>query len=382
MLPETTIITTHMNADFDALASMLAAQKLYPEAQVVFPGSQDKSLRNFFINSMVYLFNMADIKSIELNQIDRLVLVDTRQPHRIGKFAQISQNQDTEIHIYDHHPAMPDDIQGTLEVVEATGATVTILTSIIKDRGIALSADEATIMCLGIYEDTGSFTFSSTTAKDFEAAAYLVSQGANLNTIASLTAREISPIQVQLLNELIQSATTYHINGVDVVLTRLVSDRFIPDFALLVHKLMRMQNFTALFAITLMENKIHLVARSRTPDVDVGAILTLLGGGGHAFAASASIKNRTLAQVEQELMEALAQSVKTGQQAHDLMSKPAISVTAETPCRQAAAMLTRYNINALLVTDEASPPTAGLGIHHPANSGKSPVPQFGRFAGE
>ena len=43
-----TIITTHVNADFDAIASMLAAQKLYPEALVVFPGSQEKNLKNFF----------------------------------------------------------------------------------------------------------------------------------------------------------------------------------------------------------------------------------------------------------------------------------------------------------------------------------------------
>lgn len=56
-----TIVTTHVNADFDALASMLAAQKLYPEALLVFPGSQEKNLKNFFINSMAYLFNMADI---------------------------------------------------------------------------------------------------------------------------------------------------------------------------------------------------------------------------------------------------------------------------------------------------------------------------------
>jgi len=53
-----TVITTHINADFDAVASMLAAQKLYPGSVVVFPGSHEKSLRNFFISSMVYLFNI------------------------------------------------------------------------------------------------------------------------------------------------------------------------------------------------------------------------------------------------------------------------------------------------------------------------------------
>ena len=43
------VITTHVNADFDALASMLAAQKLYPDALVVFPGSQEKNLKNLHI---------------------------------------------------------------------------------------------------------------------------------------------------------------------------------------------------------------------------------------------------------------------------------------------------------------------------------------------
>ena len=79
-----TVITTHVNADFDALASMLAAQKLYPEALVVFPGSQEKNLKNFFINSMAYLFNMAEIGDIDFAKVGRLVLVDTRQPGRIG----------------------------------------------------------------------------------------------------------------------------------------------------------------------------------------------------------------------------------------------------------------------------------------------------------
>ncbi len=144
-----TIITTHLNADYDALASMLAAQKLYPGSLVVFPGSQEKNLRNFFVQSMVYLFNMADIKDIDLTDVTRLVLVDTRQPRRIGKFAALLTRSDMEIHIYDHHPPMDNDIKGHYEVHETIGATVSLLAEIIKDKGIAITPDEATIMCLG-----------------------------------------------------------------------------------------------------------------------------------------------------------------------------------------------------------------------------------------
>jgi tRNA nucleotidyltransferase (CCA-adding enzyme) len=160
-----TIITTHVNADFDALASMLAAQKLYPDGLV------------FFINSMAYLFNMADISDIDFAKVKRLVLVDTRQPRRIGKLAKLLKREDIDIHIYDHHPGTDNDIKGDLEIHRMSGANVTLLIEIISQKGIDISADEATIMCLGIYEDTGSFTFPSTTEKDFKAAAFLLSKG-------------------------------------------------------------------------------------------------------------------------------------------------------------------------------------------------------------
>lgn len=349
--PGLTIITTHLNADFDALASMLAAQKLYPEALVVFPGSQEKNLRNFFISSMAYLFNMADIRTIDFDAIRKLVLVDTRQPARIGKFAELLQRTDIEIHIYDHHPAMQADIQGHREYCRAAGATVTLLCELIRGQGLDISADEATVMCLGIYEDTGSFSFPSTTPEDFLAAAHLLSCGANLNTISSMLAREFSPEQISILNEMIQSATRYAVKGIEIVVTTISSDRYIPDFAFLVHKLIKMENLSALFAIASMESKIHIVGRSRVPEVDVGVILSRLGGGGHGFAASATLKEYTLNQAEQKLVEILYQTVRPRRLARDIMSSPAITVGPAITCKQAAEILNRYNINALLITD-------------------------------
>ena len=146
------------------------------------------------------------------------------------------------MHIFDHHPQTDTDIKGEYEVIESTGATVTILTEIIKERAIALTPDEATIMCLGIYEDTGSFTFSSTTEKDFLAAAFLISKGANLNVVSNLIAREISPEQVGLLNDIIQAATHHNIHGASVVITSVTSENYVPDFAFIVHKMVKMEN--------------------------------------------------------------------------------------------------------------------------------------------
>jgi len=346
-----TIITSHANADFDAMASMLAAQKLYPEARVVFPGTQEKSLRIFFINSMVYLYNMAEIKDIDLSQIRRLVLVDTRQANRIGILSQLVGKPDVEIHIYDHHPSMEDDIKGQVEFIRPTGATVTILTEILDEKGIAISPEEATVMCLGIYEDTGSFTFTSTTENDFKAAANLLVKGANLNIVSDMISREISPQQLVLLNEMFQSNTPYNINGIDVMITTLTKDEYIPDFAFLVHKMVKMENINAIFAIACMGSKIYVVARSRIPEVDAAEIMRALGGGGHRFAASTTVRDKTIPQIEHELIRILREKIASHRTARDLMSYPAITVSADLPCREAKELLTRYNINALLVTE-------------------------------
>lgn len=363
--PETasklTVVTTHLNADFDAMASMLAAQKLYPDAVVVFPGSHEKTLRNFFIQSMVYLFNMADIRDVDFDAVGRLILVDTRQRSRIGAMANLLDKPDLEVHIYDHHPPSEYDVAGCLTVHDQTGANVTLLIEEIRRRRIDLTPDEATILCLGIYEDTGSFTFPSTTQRDLEAAAFLISKGANLNTISSLITRELTPGQVGLLNDMFEAAVRHPINGVEVVVTSVTTENYTPDFALLVHKMIRMEDLDAVFAIARMENKIYMVGRSRVPEVDAGGILTPFGGGGHPYAAAATVKHRTLAQTEHDLIEVLYQSVRSRRRAGDIMSAPPIQVDMATPCKTAARLLTRYNVNALLVVQEASGATELMG---------------------
>ena len=346
------IITTHINADFDALASMIAANKLYPDAVLVFPGAQEKNLRNFFLHSASYLFNFLKLKHVGLDKLKRLILVDTRQKSRIGKFADLVDKEGIEIHIYDHHPDSDDDIKGHVEVIKQVGATTTILAQLIKEKGINLSTDEATLMCLGIHEDTGSFTFSSTTPEDYYAAAWLSSQGANHNIIADMLTRELTAEQIWLLNDLTKAASRKIINGVEVVITKVIRDEYVGDFAVLVHKLMEMENLNVVFALAQMEDRIYLVARSRIPEVNVGEIASALGGGGHPQAASATIKNRTLAQVERSLNALLRNRIRPTSKARDMMSSPVISVPPDATVKRAANLMTRYNINVLLVIDK------------------------------
>ena len=343
------VITTHVNADFDAFASMMAAKKLYPDAILAFAGSQEKSLRDFFLSSAIYAFKCKKLKDIDLKKVRRLILVDIRQRNRIGKFSRIVGKSGIDLHIYDHHPPSKDDLHGSVEVVKEVGATVTILCQMLKKKKIPISPDEATIMMLGIYEDTGNLTFSSTHKDDYLAAAYLLSKGADLNLISDILIKEFTAEQITILNELVESATSYAINGMDVVLAKVSSDTYISDFAVLVHKFREMENIDVLFVLARMEDRVYLVARSRKREVDVGEIAKEFGGGGHSSAASAAVKDLTLIQAEEKLKSILHNKISSTRMARDFMSFPLKTVDAGETLNEAGQILTRYNINVLPV---------------------------------
>ncbi|MCB2225932.1 MAG: CBS domain-containing protein [Desulfarculaceae bacterium] len=329
---------------------MLAAAKLYPEAMLVFPGAQERNLRNFFVESVSFLYNFVKIKQVPFERVGRLILVDNRQKDRIGELARLADEPEVEVIAYDHHPDSDNDVQADLQIVEMVGSTVTIMTKLLRKEGIALSEDEATILALGIYEDTGSFHFVSATPADFEAAAWLVSQGAMLNVISDLITRELSADEVGLLHDLIEAAETVNVGGISIVVSQVSRDTYVPEFAVLVHKFMDMENLDALFALARMEGRIYLVARSRLPEVDAGTIASAMGGGGHPSAASATLKDMTLVEAGERLKSLLLSSINPTILAKDLMTSPVITVPPETTLKEAEQVLTRYNVNVMPVS--------------------------------
>ena len=346
------VITTHINADFDSLASMLAAKKLYPGAVLVFPGSQERSLRDFFIHSTLYSFEVERIKNVDLQEVRRLILVDTRQISRIGKFSEVLSKPGLEIHIYDHHPPSPEDLHGSLEIISEVGATVTLLLDILEKRGIEITPDEATVMMLGIYEDTGNLTFSSTKEEDFKAAGYLVRKGANLSILSNVITKELTAEQIFLLNDLIQSATRYSFHGIDVVIAQASVDRYVGDIAVLVHKLKDMENLDVLFVLVRMEDRVYLIGRSRLEEVNVSEVAAEFGGGGHPTAASATVKGMALVEAHDRLIKVLKEMVRPKKVATDAMVYPVKTIEPERTLEEAGEILTRYNLDILPVLQD------------------------------
>jgi len=94
------IITTHINADFDCLGGMIAAKRLYPRAEMVFSGAQERNLREFFLKSSGYAYGFRRLKEIDLDQVTRLILVDVSQAERIGPFGEVRSTSTITIQQY------------------------------------------------------------------------------------------------------------------------------------------------------------------------------------------------------------------------------------------------------------------------------------------
>mgnify|MGYP001571700859 FL=1 len=342
------VIITHVNADFDGLASMVAASKIYPGARMIFPGSMEKSMRDF---SSAYHLVFDKTKDIDLDAVDTLILVDTKDPRRIGRFSEIVKKDGLKIHIYDHHPPSDSELHGEVEVLDDIGATTTLLVEILKKKRISITTFEATILALGIYEETGSLTFPSTKDRDLMAASYLLKKGADLNVVSNYITRDLSPDEISLLDELLHSARDYYIEGVKVAVATASCSKFIGEMASVVHKLRDMENMDVIFAIVTMADTVQMVARSRREEIDVGEIASEFGGGGHRNAASASIKDLTIIQVEERLLEILKEKVRHKVVAREIMTAPLKTIEADKVVTDAEGLMTRYGVNVLPVLD-------------------------------
>lgn len=356
----TTLITCHANADFDAFAAMLAARRLYAPCVLLFPGSQERGLQKVYANLDKTAYNFAEAGELHWEDFGRLVLVDTRQRSRVSHVAPLLDRPDMRVEIWDHHPDSPDDIKAAETHLAEVGAVTSLLVLSLEAREIRLNGEEATLLGLGIYGDTGSFTYSSTTATDFQAAAWLLGQGMDVNLINDMAAHELTSLHIQALNSLLESAHAYSINNTQVVLAEASMEHYLGDFAYLAHRLMEMEKFPVLFAIGIMGDRIQVVARSCSDAVNVGDICAELGGGGHAYAASASVRSMTISEVRDVILRRLYDQANPDKTAREYMSTPAVGIESASSIREADELMLHFGLKAVPVFKPGSRLCVGL----------------------
>lgn len=349
MISSDTVITCHRNADFDAIASLVGAVELYPNAILVFPGTQEKALQFFFDDALQYMYNFRSMKEIDPEAILRLVVVDTRQPERVGHVKALLDKPGMEIHVWDHHPDTQDMIRASVSRVENTASTATLLVEAMRAQNLQPGCESATMLGLGIYGDTGSFTFSSTTEREFEAAAWLLRYGMDTNSIGNLVRHDMTREQLRALNDMLENAEMHDVGGYTLAVAFTRIDGYLNDFALLAPRFMEMQPCQVFFALGAMEDKIQVVARSQVESVDVSGVCRKLGGGGHQYAAAATVRDKALPELKDFIMAQVSVLANRDKTAGLLMSSPVVGVEEGASICMAENIMSRYGLKAVPV---------------------------------
>jgi len=168
------LVFTHEQADFDAIASLWAVPRLDPGAVPVLPSRLNPNVHRYLTLYGEH-FSFADLKELKLQRLVQLTVVDTQSLPAL----ELS-NSRISVRVIDHHPRSGGLNPAWSVQIEPVGATSTLLIEALIGKRVRLTGEDATLMLLGIYEETGSLAYPGTTAQDARAVAWLLEQGASL----------------------------------------------------------------------------------------------------------------------------------------------------------------------------------------------------------
>ena len=353
------LITTHLSADFDAFAAAVCAVRLFPDHRVLFPGSQEAAVRRFLAEQPVE-YPEVRLREARRQRLEHVVVVDTRNPRRLGEAWDLIRRDEPEIVLIDHH-VEEDEALGADEVVAAeAGATCTVVAGLFRERGIEPTPLEASLLLMGIYEDTGGLSFRDTTPEDLRSAAWLLESGGSLAQVRRWVLRGLEPSQFELLNRLLEGTHEVILHGVPVSIATVEVDRYHEEAAYVVHRWMETFDLPVAVALLVQPPHINIILRSQVPGLHLGRVAQRFGGGGHPTAASARVTDRMAVEVREELIRALDEELPPPVTAREVALAHIFTVPAFFTVDQAKERMNHLRVNALPVEEPMGERFVGL----------------------
>ncbi|MCK4899024.1 MAG: CBS domain-containing protein [Anaerolineales bacterium] len=330
------IILTHEQSDFDAIASLLGAHLMDEATIPVLPRKMNRNVRAFLILYDVDL-PFVDPRDLPNDSIEAVTLVDTQSLISVK-----GMSENTHVRVIDHHPLREELPIDWMITVSGTGANTTLFVEIVRERDLILSTVQATLLLLGIYEDTGSLTYDRTTARDLRAAGYLLEQGASLHIASDFLNHPLSNGQQIIYDQLRESIEHVHIYGNTVIIACGDASSLDEELSTIAHKLRDLLDPDALFLLVTTRGGVQLIARSTSDNIDVADVAAHFGGGGHERAAAGLIKDRDIEDVRAELVRILSEFIHPSITVTQIMSRGPQLLTPATPVDEAARYMQRF----------------------------------------
>ncbi len=346
------IVTTHKGTDFDALASLVAATLIYPDARPVIPGDVNENLKPFLaIHKDV--FELATPNDVNLDQVDTLIVVDTHSWGRLDpRLAVLREKPDLEVIVWDHH--VHGDIQVTQPHIKETGACITLILDEIQRKRILITPIQATLFLIGLYEDTGNLTFPSTLGEDAHAAGFLLDRKADLVIMASFLKQAYARQHRDILYDMIRKSETIKQSGFTVGFSKLDLEGRVQNLAMVVQMYREIINADAAFCIfrDLVQDKCMVIGRSGVDEIDISLIMRSLGGGGHPGAGSALIKAANPEVIQEMIVELISGNQQTSVMLSDIMSYPVVKVHEDTTVQEVIMIIRELGCTGMPVVND------------------------------
>jgi len=346
------IIVTHLASDFDSFSGMVAAKKLYPEAEIVMPSSINQNVREFILLHEEKLPSIKEISDINLARVKRVIVIDTRIASRLGPIQEIINKKDIEKITIDHHKKTKEDIAGAVNYYRNVGSTTTIIVNEIMEKNLPVSQFEATLFALGIYEDTGNFTYLNTTHSDLDAVSFLLRKNANIYVISKFLNLPLNKKQHDLLEKLILNSRTIKVNEREILISHSRTKNYIEGLSVLTRKLGLIEEKNIVFCWVKMKDKIYIVGRSDDTDIDVSGILAVFKGGGHRLAASAVVRDLEFEEIEKLLTETLRKKIKKPVLVKNIMTYPVRVINENESISYSNDILKKYGHTGIPIVDD------------------------------
>ena len=298
------IVTGHKDPDLDSLGSCLGLCEIIESfGKNAYLFLDNKHLENYNSNinesfekmeKDIICVNERTYKKIKGKTL--LIITDTHIKERL-EYPELVEKFDTIV--LDHHIKSKKYIKDTkfLYIDSNLSSMSELITYYAEYVNIDLDNVIATILLGGIEIDTNGFNLK-TTSRTYEAASTLMEMGAD----SILKQELLKESKEDYLKRATYIGSSFMINEnmAMCVINKIITSK---DLAETAEELLNFEDVEASFVIGKLEDDLVGISARSLGDIDVSETMKALGGGGHSSNAATQIKDKTIKEVKQEIID-------------------------------------------------------------------------------
>jgi len=301
---ETVLLIPHKNPDGDTIGSALG---LY---HTLIQMGKKPTVDCIDEPAPIFAY-MPGIETVQVGikhvDYDLVFILDAGATHLTGVHEEYPQlfDKSREVINIDHHPT--NDFYGKYNVVVPSAPSTTmVIYQMLMDLDLPLDRHSATALLTGIYTDTGSFVHSNTNAEALRMAARLLAKGANLRGISKDIFNTTKISTMRLWGRVLKNTYTTP----DGVTMSVVTQKDFEECGATYDEMTGVVDYVnsvpdSAYSVILTEKQGAVKGSLRTlnDDVDVSAIASNYGGGGHTKAAGFTVKGKLEKEVRWKVVD-------------------------------------------------------------------------------